>query len=129
MKRIFIIAILGVVCVAITARPNEGLRVGGVTNLEGEKLKEAEDVLENSLKKLAAGEKGPHYKLGKMYTASRQTVSGLLYKMNADIIDSENEENNKNCNVTIWSQPWLENGIKVTFNCGKDDELTFRHSA
>ncbi|XP_075148672.1 sarcocystatin-A-like [Haematobia irritans] len=132
MNRIFLFTLsLAVVCIVINAQPSEPKLklLGSVEQLEGPKKKEAVDVLENSLKKIAAGEKGPHYELDKVHTAFKQRVAGLLYKINADIIDNDNEEKSKNCNIEIWSRPWLENGIQVTLKCNEEDELVFSHSA
>ncbi|XP_073820258.1 sarcocystatin-A-like [Musca autumnalis] len=87
---------------------------------------EVEEELKTSLSKLAAGD-GPNYKLGKVYSASRQVVEGHLTRIVADLIDEE--EHTKKCNVSIWSRPWLENGIEVTFQCGREPELKKKHSA
>ncbi|XP_075144532.1 sarcocystatin-A-like [Haematobia irritans] len=98
---------------------------GGVSSVEN--LKEVEDELNKSLTKLAAGDEGPHYKVGKVYTASRQVVEGIRTTMVADLVDKDGKT--KNCNVVIWSRPWLPNGIKVTFKCGEEAELVRTHSA
>ncbi|XP_061395220.1 sarcocystatin-A-like [Musca vetustissima] len=101
-----------------------GLAPGGVSSVED--LSKAEEELKSSLKKLAAGD-GPHYKLAKVYSASKQVVEGILTEIVADLIDEE--ENTKNCNVSIWSRPWLENGIEVSFKCGTEPKVTKKHSA
>ncbi|XP_058988157.1 sarcocystatin-A-like [Musca domestica] len=97
---------------------------GGVSPVED--LTEVEQELKNSLSKLDAGD-GPHYKLSKVYKASRQVVEGVLTKIEADIIDEE--EKTQKCNITIWSRPWLDNGIEVTFECEGKPTLTKHHSA
>lgn len=66
------------------------------------------------------------YRLSKIHSASKQTVSGTLYKINADIIDGEET---KNCDVSIWSRAWLENGIEVDFNCKDGKKFKRNHSA
>ncbi|XP_017874474.1 PREDICTED: sarcocystatin-A-like [Drosophila arizonae] len=97
---------------------------GGVTELSGADLKEAEDALNNSLSKLASGD-GPNYKLGKIIKVTRQVVAGYRYVYDVELIEGSKT---KVCNVQIWSQPWLENGIEVTFNC-PDGQVVRKHSA
>ncbi|XP_061395047.1 sarcocystatin-A-like [Musca vetustissima] len=101
---------------------------GAPRQLEGEGLKEAEETLDFSLKKLATGENAINYKISKVNSASKQTVSGTLYRINADIIDGD--EITKKCDISIWSRAWLQNGIEVTFKCNNDQEVfTRQHSA
>ncbi|XP_005182280.1 sarcocystatin-A [Musca domestica] len=127
MNKLLALAIFALLCVVINARPNNGAAhvVGGAQKLD---VEEAEETLNFSLKQLAKGDNGPNYKVRKIHSASKQLVSGILYKINADIIDGD-EEKAKNCDIKIWAQPWLENGYKVTFNCEKEDELVLAHSA
>ncbi|XP_062123366.1 sarcocystatin-A-like [Drosophila sulfurigaster albostrigata] len=98
-------------------------RPGGVTPLSGDDLVSATNVLNNSLEKLASGD-GPNYKLGKVISASRQLVSGFKYVYEVELVS---ENNTKNCNVEIWSQPWLPNGNEVTFDC-PDGKVVKRHN-
>ncbi|XP_060649761.1 sarcocystatin-A-like [Drosophila nasuta] len=86
---------------------------GGVTELSGDDLVSATNVLNNSLEKLASGD-GPNYKLGKVISARRQVVSGTKYIYEVELVS---ENSTKTCNVKIWSQPWLPNGNEVTFDC------------
>ncbi|TDG43077.1 hypothetical protein AWZ03_010493 [Drosophila navojoa] len=95
---------------------------GGIKELSGDDLKEAEQILNDSLAKLASGD-GPNYKLGKIIKATRQVVSGSKYIYDVELIEGNNT---KVCNVKIWSQPWLENGIEVTFNC-PDGQVVKKH--
>ncbi|XP_017966299.1 sarcocystatin-A-like isoform X3 [Drosophila navojoa] len=97
--------------------------VGGITELSGDDLKEAEVTLNKSLSKLASGD-GPNYKLGKIIKATRQIVAGTKYVYDVELIEGSKT---KVCNVVIVSQPWLENGIEVTFNC-PDGQVVKRHS-
>ncbi|XP_005182865.1 sarcocystatin-A [Musca domestica] len=127
MNKILLITLVAVAFVAIEAETGGKLQPRGAPRqLEGEGLKEAEETLELSLKKLAAGEDAINYKLSKIHSASKQTVSGTLYKINADIIDGEET---KNCDVSIWSRAWLENGIEVDFNCKDGKKFKRNHSA
>ncbi|XP_017874310.1 PREDICTED: sarcocystatin-A-like [Drosophila arizonae] len=98
--------------------------VGGITELSGDDLKEAEVTLNKSLSKLASGD-GPNYKLGKIIKATRQIVAGNKYVYDVELVEGSKT---KVCNVVIVSQPWLENGIEVTFNC-PDGKVVKRHSA
>ncbi|XP_023167257.2 sarcocystatin-A-like [Drosophila hydei] len=114
-----IIFIFGLALTVVSA----GIR-GGIKELSGDDLKEAEETLNNSLTKLASGD-GPNYKLGKIIKATRQVVSGSKYVYDVELIE---DSSTKICNVVIWSQPWLENGIEVTFNC-PDGQVVKKHSA
>ncbi|KAH8417970.1 hypothetical protein KR222_009682 [Zaprionus bogoriensis] len=97
---------------------------GGVTPLSGNDLVEAEHTLNDSLIKLASGD-GPNYKLGNIIWATRQVVAGIKYVYEVELIEGSQS---KVCNVEILSQPWLENGIRVTFNC-PDGKIVKSHSA
>lgn len=66
-------------------------------------------------------------RISKVNSASTQVVSGTLYKINVDLIAGNNEV--KNCNVEIWSQPWLPEGIQVTFDCEGEEKIVRKHSA
>ncbi|XP_039968399.1 sarcocystatin-A-like [Bactrocera tryoni] len=117
--------LLGCVIAVVVAVP-EGHLVGGATPLSGEDLKRAQEELQNSLTKLATGD-GPAYKISKVNSASSQVVSGTLYKFNVDLIAGNDEV--KNCNVEIWSQRWLPEGIQVTFDCEGEEKIVRKHSA
>nr|XP_014097266.2 sarcocystatin-A [Bactrocera oleae] len=117
--------LFGCVIAAVLAIPKDQL-VGGATQLSGDDLKQAENELQNSLTKLSKGD-GPSYKISKVNSASTQVVSGTLYKINVDLIAGNNEV--KNCNVEIWSQPWLPEGIQVTFDCEGEEKIVRKHSA
>ncbi|XP_073817234.1 sarcocystatin-A-like [Musca autumnalis] len=129
MNKLFALAIFAILFSLVNAQPIEGERriVGGVRKLEGDDMLEAKEALLTSLAELTKGENGPNYKLGEIHSASKQVVSGILYKITADIIDIDNEEKPKRCDIKIWSQPWLKNGVKTTFNCEKEDELVFSY--
>ena len=78
------------------------------------------------LEKLAAGD-GPNFKLGKIHLAETQVVAGTLTKIVADLIDADGKT--KECKVSIWSRPWLPNGVEVTFECVGEDKIVRKHSA
>ncbi|XP_017119747.1 putative cysteine proteinase CG12163 isoform X2 [Drosophila elegans] len=80
--------------------------------------------LQQSLDKLTAGE-GPHYKIVKVYSASRRVVSGTLTRIDADLIDGSHSQHR--CIVEIWSQPWLANN-EITFKCRNQPVVQARHS-
>ncbi|BFF90061.1 putative cysteine proteinase3 [Drosophila madeirensis] len=88
--------------------------------------KQAEAQLQRTLDKLTAGE-GPHYKIVKVYTASRQVVSGTLTRIDADLIDGNTDVQHR-CIVEIWAQPWLEQGHDITFKCRNQKVVQARHS-
>ncbi|XP_023178971.1 putative cysteine proteinase CG12163 isoform X1 [Drosophila hydei] len=87
--------------------------------------KQAEEQLQQTLDKLTAGE-GPHYKIVKVYSASRQLVSGTLTRIDADLIDGNEEQ--RRCIVEIWAQPWLAQGHEITFKCHNQPAVHARHS-
>ncbi|XP_017044230.1 putative cysteine proteinase CG12163 isoform X2 [Drosophila ficusphila] len=81
--------------------------------------------LQRSLDKLTEGE-GPHYKIVKVYSASRQMVSGTLTRIDADLIDGSKSQHR--CIVEIWAQPWLAQGHELTFKCRNQPVVKARHS-
>ncbi|XP_017141440.1 putative cysteine proteinase CG12163 isoform X1 [Drosophila miranda] len=87
---------------------------------------QAEEQLQRTLDKLTAGE-GPHYKIVKVYTASRQLVSGTLTRIDADLIDGNTDVQHR-CIVEIWAKPWLEEGHDITFKCRNQKVVQARHS-
>ncbi|KAM8701464.1 hypothetical protein ACLKA7_000088, partial [Drosophila subpalustris] len=87
--------------------------------------KQAEEQLQTTLDKLTAGE-GPSHRIVKVYTASRQIVSGTLTRTDADLIDGDDEQHR--CIVEIWAMPWITNGHEVTFKCRNRPAITARHS-
>lgn len=64
------------------------------------------------------------FRLGKIISVTRQVVAGNKYVYEAELIEGDST---KKCNVEIWAQPWLENGIEVTFNC-PDGKVVKKHS-
>ncbi|CAD6993234.1 sarcocystatin-A [Ceratitis capitata] len=123
--KLFVFVLLSCVIATVYAMPNEQL-LGGESQLSGADLKEAESELQESLTKLKGLGEGPDFKISKVNSASRQVVSGTLLKLDVDL-QAGNEI--KKCLVEIWSQPWLENGIQVTFNCPGGEKIVRKHSA
>ncbi|EDV46277.1 sarcocystatin-A [Drosophila erecta] len=117
------ILILCSACVLISATHTA---FGAPRTLEGADLVSAQETLQASLTKLAAGD-GPHYRISKILSASRQVVSGYRNDYTVELID--NEGATKVCNVDIWSQSWLPNGIQVTFRCPNEPEVVRSHDA
>ncbi|XP_037942430.1 sarcocystatin-A-like [Teleopsis dalmanni] len=97
-----------------------------IETLTGDQLTSAQEYLEKSLAKIAAGD-GPKYKLSKVISATQQVVSGILYKFKTELIDDK--KTTKTCDVSISGQPWLENGIEVTFECEGEEKLLKKYSA
>ncbi|XP_061388740.1 sarcocystatin-A-like [Musca vetustissima] len=71
-------------------------------------------ILSDSLNKLAKRE-GPTYKLLKIHSASTEVVRGLLYKINADLSDQNN--NMKTCDIEIFDFK----DVTVTIKCPGED--------
>ncbi|KAH8250092.1 hypothetical protein KR026_004897, partial [Drosophila bipectinata] len=93
---------------------------GGVNPLEGERLEKAKETLRSSLEKLASGD-GPSYQVVKVKSATTQVVAGSLEKFEVEL---SNGSDNKDCIVSIWSQPWLkENGTKLTIECENEGKI------
>ncbi|XP_030376479.1 sarcocystatin-A-like [Scaptodrosophila lebanonensis] len=100
--------------------------LGAPSQLSGSSLQAAEETLRSSLTKLASGD-GPSYRLSKILSASYQVVSGSLNKYRAELVDGNGST--KVCDIDIWSQSWLPNGIQVTFRCAGEPELVKNHNA
>ncbi|KAH8374997.1 hypothetical protein KR200_010717 [Drosophila serrata] len=82
--------------------------------------------LQGSLNKLTEGE-GPHYQIVKVYSASRQVVSGTLTRIDADLIDGSGAQHR--CIVEIWSQVWTKTPMHdITFKCRNQPVVQARHS-
>ncbi|KAH8408962.1 hypothetical protein KR009_004560 [Drosophila setifemur] len=119
------ILILLTACVLASAVPQGLGAVGAPRELQGEELVNAQKDLESSLLKLAAGS-GPNYRISKVYRATYQVVSGSSTKFSVELID--NEGATKTCDVDIWNQSWLPDGIQVTFRCPNQPEIVRVHS-
>ncbi|EDV47855.1 putative cysteine proteinase CG12163 isoform X1 [Drosophila erecta] len=82
--------------------------------------------LQKSLDKLTAGE-GPHYKIVKVYSASRQVASGILTRIDADLIDGSEEQHR--CIVDIWTKVWVrKDEHEITFKCRNQPVVQARHT-
>uniref|UniRef100_A0A1I8P447 Cystatin domain-containing protein n=1 Tax=Stomoxys calcitrans TaxID=35570 RepID=A0A1I8P447_STOCA len=115
MLKLFVIVLLATL--AVVRADEEKFCAGCPSDLKAE---DAAAELNKSLAKLATGD-GPHYKLGKIHTASKQVVRGLLYRINADLID-ENDKT-KTCDIKMV----FYQGVEVTFNCPGEDEVKKTH--
>ncbi|XP_061392496.1 sarcocystatin-A-like [Musca vetustissima] len=114
---------LGFVLV-VTMCVESQIMTGGVQPVKD--LSEVERQLSTSLSRLENGD-GPHYKLRKVHKATRQVVAGSLTRIDADLEDSNGKV--KPCKVSIWSRPWLPNGIEVTFECDDEPKVVRKHNA
>nr|XP_036674203.1 cystatin-like protein [Drosophila suzukii] len=94
---------------------------GGITQLEGDRKKEALDLLNATLTQLAAGD-GPIYKVIKVISVTGQVVAGTL---NTYEVELDNGSVKKQATVKIWTQPWLkEDGTNIKIKiAGEDGEL------
>ncbi|XP_073822217.1 sarcocystatin-A-like [Musca autumnalis] len=77
--------------------------------------------LNYSLKKLS-NEDGPYYRLVKLNSVNTEVVRGLLYKINADIIDQKN--NIKSCDIEIFDFK----DVTVTFKCPGESIVIKTHT-
>nr|XP_014098561.2 sarcocystatin-A-like [Bactrocera oleae] len=117
----FVLLTICAVC-AFFSLPNESSAYGGTTALSGDELKDAVGILETALSKLSTGD-GTSYKISNVDSASKQVVSGILYKYNVDLTDKD--ENLRKCNVQVWTRQWLKNGNQVTIDCRGAKVLKF----
>ncbi|XP_067631479.1 sarcocystatin-A-like isoform X2 [Eurosta solidaginis] len=88
---------------------------------------EAMRSLSASISKLAEGD-GPCYEIRDVNSATKQLLTATFMDMNVDLIDKKNGAK-KNCNVQIWSQPWLEEGVQVSFECPNEERVVVTHDA
>uniref|UniRef100_A0A1A9WNF7 Cystatin domain-containing protein n=1 Tax=Glossina brevipalpis TaxID=37001 RepID=A0A1A9WNF7_9MUSC len=93
--------------------------------VEIENFVAAETQLKNSLTRIAATT-GPKYRLARVNTAYTATGTGTMTKYNADLFDEHNKI--KHCSITLWSRPWLENEIEVTFECDGEDIIVRKYN-
>ncbi|XP_005182863.1 sarcocystatin-A [Musca domestica] len=118
MMKFLVVAFFAVLAIA---KANE-FCAGCVTTVTDDKgLERATNTLNNSLKKLAAGE-GPHYKLVKINSATSQVIRGHLFRINADLEDENGHT--KTCDIKI-----IEfTDVNITFNCPEEQEVSRTHS-
>ncbi|EDW81959.1 uncharacterized protein Dwil_GK25384 [Drosophila willistoni] len=116
---------LALALVLVNGQPQGFGGVGAPRQLSPEEFHQAEETLQFSLSKLAAGD-GPHYKIGRILEASSQVVAGSLDKYTVELIDSHNHTTE--CKVSIWSRTWLTNGIEVTIDCPNQPTVTKTHN-
>lgn len=65
--------------------------------------------------------------LVKIHSATVRVVAGTIHQISADLKDKNGKS--KICNIEILSQPWMDNGIAVTFACAGEQVITKRHNA
>ncbi|XP_073820260.1 sarcocystatin-A-like [Musca autumnalis] len=120
MMKFMIIAFLAVLAIA---KANDAKFCAGcVTDVSDERgLERAKNAVLRSLNKLDAGD-GPHYKLVKINSASSQVVRGHLFRINADLVDDEN--NTVTCDISIVEFT----DVNITFNCPGKQEVSRTHS-
>jgi len=123
MKVLIAITFLALVA---TIQSNEVPVLGGITPITGDRLTEAEQELSFALTTLSSGE-GPRYRLSKIRTATAQVVSGIAYTYDAELIADDNTT--VDCTIKLWSQPWMQNGNQITFNCNGQDEVVKSYTA
>ncbi|XP_017099611.2 cystatin-like protein [Drosophila bipectinata] len=117
MHALKVILVLGL---ALAVAADEVPVLGGTRPLEGAELEEAKAGLNSSLEKLASGD-GPSYKVVKVKSATTQVVAGTLQKFEVEL---SNGSDNKDCIVSIWSQPWeKENGTQLTVECKNEGKI------
>ncbi|EDV48900.1 cystatin-like protein [Drosophila erecta] len=119
MNGVKTLCILGLVLLSLAANQvADGQVVGGVSQLEGSERKEALDLLDGTLAKLATGD-GPSYKAINVTSVTGQVVAGTL---NTYEVQLDNGSDKKQCTVKIWTRPWLkENGTNIKIKCAGDD--------
>ncbi|XP_016978266.2 cystatin-like protein [Drosophila rhopaloa] len=112
--------IFGLVLLSLAALPSsaEELILNGVSELEGDQRKEALALLNATLAQLATGN-GPSYKAINVTSVTGQVVSGTL---NTYELELDNGSDKKQCNVKIWTRPWLQkDGTNIKIKCTGDD--------
>uniref|UniRef100_A0A1I8NTJ0 Cystatin domain-containing protein n=1 Tax=Stomoxys calcitrans TaxID=35570 RepID=A0A1I8NTJ0_STOCA len=115
MMKLFVIVLLATLAIANAVGDTHC--PGCVTNL---KTEDAAASLNKSLNKLATGD-GPHYRLGKVNSASKQVIRGLQYRINADLIDENGQTKTCDINMVFFQ------GVEITFKCPGEDDVTKTH--
>ncbi|KAM7359242.1 sarcocystatin-A-like [Cochliomyia hominivorax] len=92
-----------------------GYRMGGRKILQGPLLLEAEHELRTALMKIAEDDEGPFYRVGIIFGGTEHTVAGSLKTVAAELIDYNSIKHN--CEVDMWTRPWLTDGTEVTIRC------------
>ncbi|XP_016949998.1 cystatin-like protein [Drosophila biarmipes] len=117
VKSLYFLGLVLMGLAAIQAADAEQV-VGGVSQLEGDRRKEALTLLDTTLSQLATGD-GPDYKAVNVTSVTGQTVSGTKYTYEVEL---NNGSDKKQCTVQIWSQPWLpKDGTNIKIKCAGDE--------
>ncbi|XP_055848051.1 uncharacterized protein LOC129913420 isoform X1 [Episyrphus balteatus] len=100
--------------------------LGGASQLEAEELKQEEENISKSVAKLASGDK-TNWTVGKCHSGTKQVVAGSLIKLDCDMVDSKTGKKDR-CTIALWSQPWLEDGNEISFDCKDAPKTVHRYS-
>ncbi|KAH8267326.1 hypothetical protein KR018_010946 [Drosophila ironensis] len=103
----------------IPTDPDDNI-LGRPVGLEGDSKKEAEDLLETTLTRLATGD-GPNFKATDVTNITRELMGGILYTYTTQL---DNGSEIKHCIVRIWIQPWLKaSAANIKIDCGDEGEV------
>uniref|UniRef100_A0A1I8PQC8 Uncharacterized protein n=1 Tax=Stomoxys calcitrans TaxID=35570 RepID=A0A1I8PQC8_STOCA len=92
-----------------------GYRMSVKKDLTGMALMAAEHQLRTVLRKLAESDEGPDYRVGIIFGGTEQLVAGSLKTLIVTLMDLNNLKHN--CEVDLWTRPWLTDGTEVTIRC------------
>lgn len=92
---------------------------GGFSDVEASDLPQLESKVVDSLAALGAQANSPKLQFGKILSAKKQVVAGIVYLITAEIIEDGKP---KMCRFRIWERPWTgERHVEI--EC---DKRTFR---
>lgn len=107
-------------CKAVSRRRRETL-VGGVTPIDESEFGTLEQMVVDALTYASAKDDNKNYNYIKIKSATKQVVSGVSYQI--DVQTKDDDSNDIQCTLRIWSQPWKKTGNDVKMTC---DEQTYK---
>lgn len=76
---------------------------GGLSEVETKDFPDIESKVSESFDALGAQDNKPTFKLGKIISAKKQVVAGIVYHITAEVLDGGKP---KLCKLRIWERPW-----------------------
>lgn len=95
--------------------------VGGPRDVDEDKLKELEGIIQESLVEFGQKENGRDLFFVRTKDAKVKTVAGALYTVVIEV--SEKDQPNTECTIDIWEKKW-QNWRQTTARCGADEFKT-----
>ncbi|XP_063707481.1 putative cysteine proteinase CG12163 isoform X2 [Culicoides brevitarsis] len=108
-------------CSAVSSRRRRDTLVGGVEQVDESEFGTLEQMVVDALSYASAKDDNKNYNFIKIKSATKQLVSGVSYQIT--VMTKDDDQNDIQCTLRIWSQPWKREGNDVKMTC---DEVTYK---